>query len=105
MQFLEIHAEYHRQDLLDEATHERLIAQAMQPRLVRPTLRRTASRIVAWIAASAPRRTPGARRGRTCRLTENAAEATNAERRPGGPSDDASHHTGEWALGRLSNRA
>jgi hypothetical protein len=59
MQFLEMHAEYHRKDLLDEATHERLIAHAMQPQLVRPTLRRTVSRIVAWIAANAPRRTPG----------------------------------------------
>ena len=59
MQFLEMHAENHRQQLLDEATHERLIAQAVQPRLVWPTLRRTASRIVAWIGASAPRRTPG----------------------------------------------
>ena len=57
--FLEIHAEYHRQQLLDDASHERVIAQAMQPRLVRPKWRRTASRIVAWIAASAPRRTPG----------------------------------------------
>ena len=57
--FIETHAEYHRQQLLDEATQERLIAQAMRPPLVRPTLRQNARRIAAWIAASAPRRAPG----------------------------------------------
>jgi hypothetical protein len=63
---LELHADYHRQQLLAEAAHERLVAEAAQPRVEWASLGRMANGIAAWIAAIA-------RRGATFRVTASAS--------------------------------